>query len=75
MRGPSVQAIRTLNDERYVFVVENGRARKVPVTVHESFREMRRIAGDLKPGEKIVYKGLHYIGDGDAVTVVGEERS
>ncbi|MHC4547319.1 MAG: HlyD family secretion protein [Planctomycetota bacterium] len=69
-----IHAIRTLNEEHFVFVVESGRARRVPVKVRDTFKELRRIEGaGLAAGARIVVQGIHYVGDGTAVTVVGSE--
>lgn len=67
-----LQAIRELNGAHSVFVVRDGVARRVPVTVHESLHELRRIEGEgLAEGDAIVVEGIHYVGDGDAVRVLG----
>ena len=65
----------TLDGERHVvFVVEEGKARRVSVTVHDSFEELRRIEGDgLKPGLQIIVVGVHYVSDGELVSITGRE--
>ena len=67
-----VEAIATLNGEASVFVVgEDGRARQVTVSLHESQGLARRIEGpDLTDGARIVLEGIHYVQDGDLVRVV-----
>lgn len=70
-----VAAVATLNDATSVFVLgEDDTVRRVPVTVHDSFEHLRRIEGaELTEGLRIVVKGIHYLSDGDTVTVTGEE--
>jgi multidrug resistance efflux pump len=71
-----VEAIATLNEQRFVFVVEKGTARRVGVTVHESIRDKRRIEGEgLAAGARIVVRGVHYVRDGETVAVVGKEQA
>jgi multidrug efflux pump subunit AcrA (membrane-fusion protein) len=66
-----MNAIRELNGAHSVFVVRDGAARRLPVTVHETFHDLRRIEGEgLAAGDAIVVEGAHYIGDGDAVRIV-----
>ncbi|MDJ0522866.1 MAG: HlyD family efflux transporter periplasmic adaptor subunit [Planctomycetota bacterium] len=66
-------AIRVENEKRSVFVVENGKARAVPVSVHESVGRLRRIEGEaLKAGLRVVVVGMHYVHDGADVAVSKE---
>lgn len=66
-------AIRVENEKRGVFAVENGKARAIPVSVHESVGRLRRIDGEaLKAGLKIVIVGVHYVSDGAEVMVTKE---
>ncbi|MDH3591874.1 MAG: HlyD family efflux transporter periplasmic adaptor subunit, partial [Planctomycetota bacterium] len=68
-----VEAIRALNDDRHVFVVEGGNAKKIAVTVHDTFREKRRVEGaGLEAGARVIVDGVHYVQDGDTVTVTQE---
>ena len=57
-----------------MFVVDNGTARRVPVTVSPGPNTSRRIEPvqeqDLREGMQIVSKGVHYLVDGEAVNVV-----
>ena len=66
------EAIRTLNGEASVFVVDGDSvARRVLVTVHETVGVLRRIEGTgLEPGARVVVEGVHYITDGETVSVV-----
>ena len=68
------EAIRTLNGQASVLVVgEDGRARRVPVSVHETVGVTRRVAGEgLADGARIVVEGVHYTADGEKVRVVSE---
>ncbi|MEM7203350.1 MAG: HlyD family efflux transporter periplasmic adaptor subunit [Planctomycetota bacterium] len=66
-----VQSIQEINGETFVFMVQDGRAVKVPVTVRDSSGERRRVeAPQLQPGASIVTDGSHYLRDGDLLRVV-----
>ena len=67
-----VEAILTLNGAASVFVVgEGGRARSIPVTLHETVGLQRRIEGNgLEDGMRVILEGLHYVGEGDRLRVV-----
>lgn len=65
-----VEAIRTLNGTAAVFVVEDGRCRRVPIELHDTSGGRRRITGEgLTAGTQIALDGVHYLADGDRVTV------
>lgn len=69
-----VDAITTIDSQHVVFTAEQEKARRRPVTVHETYRELRRIEGKgIRPGVSVVVSGVHYVLDGQPVTVVGHE--
>ena len=69
-----VDAITTLDDGQAVFTVESGVARLRPVTVHESYQELRRIQGEgIETGTQVITGGAHYVSDGQVVRVVETE--
>lgn len=44
------------------------------MTVHETYRELRRIEGEgLVPGDQIIISGMHYVADGEPISIVGYE--
>ena len=66
------RAITLLGDSEVVYVVEDGVATARPVSVHESFEELRRIEGDgIREGVNVIVGGVHYVSDGQPVTVTG----
>ncbi len=70
-----VDAITVIGDKHVVYVVEKNTARATEVTVHEPYRELRRIEGaQIGPGTQVIVGGMHYVSDGQPVTIVGEER-
>ena len=71
-----VHAIRERNGSTHVFVVnDDGIASEVAVAVHESVGEMRRVAADQSlAGKRIVSGGVHFLQDGDRVTITGVTR-
>jgi hypothetical protein len=53
-----------------VFVVESGIARARPVSVHESYGELRRVEGEgIATGSEVIVGGVHYVSDGQPVIV------
>lgn len=70
-----VIAVRERNGSMSVFLVEGVLAREVPVTVHESYGELRRIEGPgIEAGAQVVVKGAHFLADGDTVSLVESGR-
>lgn len=64
------RAITLRGDSEIVFVVEDGVATARPVSVHDSFEELRRIEGDgITTGSIVVVGGVHYVSEGQPVTV------
>ncbi len=64
------RAITLFGDSEVVYVVEDGVATARAVSVHESFEELRRIDGEgITSGAQVVVGGVHYISDGQPVTV------
>lgn len=65
----------TLSDNgEAVFVVENGRAVERPVSVRETFEELRRIEGEgIAEGVLVIVGGVHYVSDDQPVTIIGRE--
>jgi RND family efflux transporter MFP subunit len=69
-----VNAITMVDGKHVVFVVENKKAHERQITVHETFREFRRIEGEgIQPGTQVIVSGVHYVSDGQPVTIVGDE--
>lgn len=67
------EAILTSNEERYVYVVENGAARYVPVTVGLAGNGVTEITQGLSAGDLLVTVGQAYLTDGAAVRIVSGE--
>ena len=67
------EAILTSGEEPYVFVVENGTARYVPVTTGLAGNGVTEITSGLTPGQQLVTVGQAYLSDGDPVRVVSGE--
>ncbi len=64
------RAITLFGDSQAVFVVEGGVARARPVSVNETFGELRRIEGEgVTAGSAVIVGGLHYVSDGQPVTI------
>jgi len=57
-------------DPPYVFVAENGHARKRIVEIGLTDGPRCEIVSGLKPGENLIVNGMHHLADGTAVEVV-----
>lgn len=66
-------AVITKEDETYVYVVENGVAKKVHVELGIEAADTIEITKGLKNGDDVVTKGQTYISDGEEVNVVNAE--
>ncbi len=65
------EAILTANGEQYVFVVEDGKAVRTPVTTGLTGDGVTSVLSGLSSGQQLVVVGQQYLNDGDAVRVVG----
>jgi len=66
----SVEKLVGAND-RYVFIVEDGRAKRVSVTLGQRFdQDIEIIAPEIVPGVEVVTTGQHKLVDGVKVNVV-----
>ena len=66
-------SVITKDDETYVYVVENGTAKKVPVELGIEAADTIEITKGLKDGDDVVTKGQTYISDGEEVNVVNAD--
>lgn len=65
-----IKAITLVEGGQAVFVVEDGIAKAHPVTVHETYQELRRIEGEgVANGARVIVGGVHYVSDGQPVTI------
>ncbi len=67
------QAVLTRGDTRYVFVVEDGAAKYVEVTLGLMGSGVTQITSGLTAGQELVTVGQSYLSDGDPVRVVSGE--
>ena len=65
------EAILTANGEQYVFVVENGAAVRTAITTGLTGNGVTAVLSGLTVGQQLVVVGQQYLGDGDAVRIVG----
>ncbi len=69
-----VDAITVIDGNHVVFEAGDGKARIIPVTVHDTYQELRRIeSNQLRPGIPIIVGGVRFVSDGQPVSIVGEE--
>ncbi len=64
-----LSAITVGQNESFVFIVDNGQAKKVPVTVVRVQGEFAEVKSQLGGQEQIVIGGSKLLSDGDPVTV------
>lgn len=69
-----LSAITWQGSEAFVFVAENGRARRRVVQVGIREQERCEIAMGLRPGDLLIVEGFRNVRDGDPVTVQGGAR-
>ncbi len=62
-------AVLSDNDQYYVFVYDNGLARKQQVTVGSRVKELAEISSGLNPGEQVIVAGAGFLNDRDPVAV------
>jgi len=67
------EAILSSGDARYVFVVEDGAAKRVDVTVGLTGSGVTEITSGLEAGQQLVVVGQAYLKDGNPVRVVAAE--
>ena len=61
------------DDESVVYIVKNGKAKKVKVVKGLDGGDNVEIKSGLKGGEKLIVKGQYYVSDGTTVKVVRGE--
>ena len=70
-----VDAITVIDRNHVVFEAGEGKARTIPVTVHDTYQELRRIESvQLRPGIPIIVGGVRFLSAGQPISIVGEER-
>lgn len=68
-----INAITVIDRDHYLYLVVDGKAETVPVTVHETFGEFRRVAGDhLNVGSEVIVGGIHLVSKGQPVSIAGQ---
>ncbi len=61
------------SNERYLFIEENGKARRIPVSIGARYDDQVEVISDvLKPGDRIIISGQSRLLDGVAVEVVSQ---
>lgn len=67
------EALVETNDEAYVFVADEGTAKRVDVTVVDMQSEQTAVEGELNEGDQIITGGQLILTDGSKINVVEEE--
>jgi multidrug efflux system membrane fusion protein len=60
-------AVQTGQQGRYVFVVDNGVARRRPVTLDRSLGDRAVIRGEIRNGERVIVDGAQRVNEGSRV--------
>jgi RND family efflux transporter MFP subunit len=67
-------AVILIDEQPHVYRVEEDKSIATPVNLHESAGDYRRISSELlQSGSQIVIDGVHYLTDGQPITVVEVE--
>lgn len=69
------KSVIQLEDETYVYVVTDGTAHKVPITLGQLSEESAEVFGDLEPGQAVVTDGKYTVKDGTAVKIIRGQES
>lgn len=62
------------NDEAFVFVIEEDRAKKAPVTIVRTQSNITAVKGELSEGDQVVIKGQLTLADGNKVSIMKEDE-
>lgn len=69
-----INAISKVDDKHVVYIAENDSAKMIEISLHETYRELRRIEGNgIEPGINIIIGGMHYVSDAQVIRIVGHE--
>ena len=52
----------------YIWLAENGKAKRVDVNVHQRLRGTILVSGDVKPGDTLIAEGVQRLRTGQAIT-------
>ncbi|MBM3462612.1 MAG: efflux RND transporter periplasmic adaptor subunit [Armatimonadetes bacterium] len=63
------QAVLGQSDRHYLYLEENGRARRVDVQTGARAGRLAEVRGGVKPGDTVITSGAAFLGDGDVVDV------
>ncbi|PWJ93939.1 MULTISPECIES: efflux RND transporter periplasmic adaptor subunit [Mesorhizobium] len=74
---PAVSPLAILwgSDGAYVWQIENGKARRVPVRIIQRNTETVLIDAEIDSGDMVVTEGTQSVSEGGAVRLAGEEQS
>ena len=64
------EVIQTSNGVQYVYIVEDGTAKYMPITTGLTGDGVTEVLSGLAVGQQLVTKGQQYLSDGDAVRIV-----
>ncbi len=62
----------TIDDEHYIFLAENGEARRRSITVEREEGLYRQVSSGIRPGDRVITEGIELLKDGDLIEVVEE---
>jgi multidrug resistance efflux pump len=66
-----VQSVVTRNNKTWLYIVEDGKVKRIDVEVGEQAGARRLVSNPgLKAGMKVIVKGRHYVREGEAVRIV-----
>ncbi|KGX91018.1 efflux RND transporter periplasmic adaptor subunit [Pontibacillus marinus] len=62
------------NDEAFVYIIEEERAKKTPVTIVRTQSDITAVKGELSEGDQVVIKGQLTLADGNKVSIMKEDE-
>lgn len=65
-------AVHRVVDKYYVYTIENGRAKLVPVTIGIRYDDVMEITSGISEGVEVITEGKHRLADGVKVNIVVE---
>lgn len=67
------EALVETNEEAYVFVAEEGTAKRVDITVVDMQSEQTAVEGELSEGDQVITSGQLILTDGSKINVIEED--
>jgi len=64
-----INTIQKGESGNYVYVADNGKAKKVAITVGQTYGDKAEVLSGLKAGAQLITVGFQELNDGDLITI------